>query len=167
MAENWYALWVKPHKENTVLRIVESQNIDAFMPMVKVKPKNPRAAKIRPYFPGYMFIRSDLDALGANYFNWMVGAHGLVSFGNDPVVIPPNLINELKDTIAQIEAAGGVVNQQFKQGDKVRITSGPFAGYDAMFDMTLRGNERVQVLLAFLSNYQQPLQLAASDIEKR
>ncbi len=167
MAKNWYALWAKPHKELTVSKVVQTEDIDVFLPMVKVKPKNPRAAKIKPYFPGYLFIKADLDQYGANHFNWMVGAHGLVSFDKEPVVIPDIFIDKLKEKVSQIEEMGGIIPKDYEKGDVVRITTGPFAGYDAMFDMRLQGKDRVQVMLAFLSQYQQPLKLTIHDIEKK
>ena len=167
MAKQWYALWVKPHKESSVLEQVQSEEIDGYLPMVKVNPKNPRAAKYRPYFPGYMFVHTDLDEVGANHFNWMFGTRGLVAFDGEPVVVPEHFIHQLTKKIDQIEKAGGLVFDQLEHGDRVRIKSGPFAGYEAMFDMQLPGKDRVQVLLAFLSQHQQPIQLDVGDIEKK
>lgn len=164
---HWYALRVKPHKERTVYLQLRSQDaIELFYPSVRVHPKNPRAAKERPYFPGYMFVRADLSLSGANLFNSTPGTHGLVSFGAEPAIVPEHLIHELKQRIVAIQAAGGLVFEKLQKGDRVRIVGGPFEGYEAIFDMQLPGRERVQVLLAFLSKYPQPVRLSASIIEK-
>ena len=180
MTAAWYALHVKPHKERFVyerltspeslaslLKIeIDGSAIDAFFPAVRVKPVNPRSAKIRPYFPGYLFVRADLAILGDAAFNWIPGAHGLVHLGDTPAVVPDPLIKELKDRMAKIEADGWMIESGLKPGDPVRITGGPFAGYEAIFDARLPGKERVQVLLTFLSHYPQRVQLAANDLEK-
>jgi transcriptional antiterminator RfaH len=166
MTAKWYALKVKPHKERPVYRLLESQEVETFFPSVKVHPVNPRAAKVRPYFPGYLFVRADLDDVGRNAFSWMPGSQGLVAFGEDPAIVPDNLISELKQRIVRIQAAGGLIFDELKEGDTVRIVSGPFAGYEALFDMRLPDRQRVQILLAFLSNYPQKLQIDASHIEK-
>src|SRR5207253_8987659 len=36
------------------------------------------------------------------------------------------------------------------KGDTVKITGGPFAGYEAIFDLRLKGADRVRVLLELL-----------------
>lgn len=180
MTAAWYAIHVKPHKERYVYERLATPEglppflkvdpadlrLEAFFPSVRVKPKNPRAAKIRPYFPGYLFVHADLEVLGDSAFNWIPGAHGLVRFGDTPAVVPDLLIRELKQRVAEINAAGGIVIEGLKQGDRVRITGGPFVGYEAIFDAQLPGKERVQVLLSFLSRHPQRLQLEAHDLEK-
>jgi transcription antitermination factor NusG len=167
MPLHWYALRVKPHKERTVHRLLLSNDeVEVFFPSVQVVPANPRSAKERPYFPGYMFICADLKQIGANTLNWTPGAHGLVTFGEEPAIVPENLIVELRHRIHEIQAAGGLVFDNLKHGDRVRIVNGPFAGYEAIFDMRLSGKDRVQVLLAFLSRFPQPVKLHVSAIEK-
>lgn len=179
MAAHWYTLHVKPHKERFVHErllspegipylgeLAGERPIEAFFPAVRVKPKNPRAAKIRPYFPGYLFVHADLEALGDNAFSWIPGAHGLVRFGDVPAIVPETLIRELKQRMVQIEEAGGLAVATLKPGDRVRVVSGPFAGYEAIFDAQLPGRERVQVLLAFLSKHPQRVEMDLEDVEK-
>ena len=167
MVLNWYVLRVKPHKERSVYRLLKARDeIEVFFPAVKVNPVNPRAAKERPYFPGYMFVRADLEQSGQGSFNWLPGAHGLVSFGEEPAAVPENLVYEIQRRLAEIKAAGGIALDGLQKGDRIRITSGPFAGYEAIFDIRLPGQERVQVLLAFLSRYPQPLKLHPAQVEK-
>lgn len=179
MAAHWYTLHVKPHKERFVHErllspegipylgeLAAERPIEVFFPAVRVKPKNPRAAKTRPYFPGYLFVRADLEVLGDNAFSWIPGAHGLVRFGDVPAAVPETLIRELKQRMIQIEEAGGLVVATLKPGDPVRIVSGPFAGYEAIFDAQLPGRERVQVLLAFLSKHPQRVEMNPEDVEK-
>lgn len=161
----WYALRVKPHKEKSVYQLLQARNIDTFFPTIRVKPKNPRAAKERPYFPGYMFVRADLEELGLNAFSWLPGTSGLVTFGDLPAVVPEHLIHEIKQRLAQHQAEAETMTS-LRRGDHVRIVSGPFQGYEAIFDMHLPGKERVQVLLAFLSNHLHPLKLDADHVIK-
>jgi len=69
MALQWYALRSKPHKEEAVLHQVVTRGYEVFYPRLRVKPVNPRARKIQPYFPGYMFIHVDLEEAGLSTFN--------------------------------------------------------------------------------------------------
>lgn len=166
MTTHWYTLRSKPHREQTVFDYLSSQQIDAYLPMVKVNPVNPRARKWRPYFPGYMFVHADLDVVGANTLNYAPGVHRLVSFDGEPAVVPPLMIDQLQKRLFEIESAGGLVFDQLEPGDKVKIVRGPFAGFEAIFNAQLSGSERVEVLLAFLSSHPHPVQLNSADIDK-
>lgn len=167
MSENWYVLNVKPHKERSVCKYLEeTTQLAVYFPAIRVKPKNPRAARVRPYFPGYLFVRLDLQAQGVNALSWTPGAKGLVCFGGEPAVVPENMIHDLKRRISEIDALGELPSPGLKPGDRVRIVSGPFEGYEGIFDAQLPGKERVQVLLSFLSNQLHRIKLDLSNVEK-
>ncbi len=59
---------------------------------------------------------------------------GLVSFGGEPAIVPENLIHAIRKRLDEINAAGGEVFDKLKAGDTVLISSGPFQGYEAIFD---------------------------------
>jgi transcription antitermination factor NusG len=166
MTQQWYALRIKPHKEQSVYQWLQARDVAVYFPRVRVNPVNPRAARIRPYFPGYMFVNVDLAQMGQNAFSWTPGTHGLVTFGDIPALVPDNLIHELKKRIKRIEASGGLQASGFGRGDRVRIVRGPFSGYEALFDLYLPEKDRVQVLLAFLSQHPQPVKMDIGAIEK-
>lgn len=164
--KQWYAMRVKPHKESFVLGQLQAQAVEVYFPAVRVKPVNPRSAKIRPFFPGYLFVQLDLEQEGVDAYRWLPGVYGLVAFGGVPAVVQEGLIGDLRRRLQQIEAAGGLARAGLKKGDRVQIVAGPLAGYEAIFDAQLSGEERVQVLLAFLSAQPQPVKLDAADIRK-
>ena len=158
----WYALRTRPHKESLVCEQAQLQGIETFNPMMRVRPVNPRARKVKPYFPGYVFVRADLSVLGVSTFQYMPYAVGLVSFGGEPATVPVSLINALKRRVresADIERSGP------SKGDTVWIGSGPFAGHEAMFDSRLRGGERVRLLLELLSGQSVLVEMDAAQID--
>lgn len=161
---HWYVMRSHPHQEEALARELEARNIETFFPRVRVNPINPRARKIRPYFPGYLFIHIDLAHTGPSLFQWMPYAVGLVSFDDQPPVVPENLIQALKRRLSEIEAAGGEVLDSLHTNQQVMIESGPFAGYEAVFDIRLPGSERVRVLLQMLNQRQVPIELHAGNI---
>lgn len=163
---SWYVIHSKPRKENQVNAYLRTQGFETFYPTLHVQPVNPRASKIRPYFPRYLFVHADLDEVGVSALQWVPGAIGLVSFDGQPVPVPEYVVHELKRRVAEIRAAGGLVFDGLQPGDAVRITQGPFAGYEAVFDMRLSGSERVQVLLQMLGRLVK-VQVNAGAIEKR
>jgi transcription antitermination factor NusG len=161
----WYVVRSKPRRERYVQDQLSGQGLEVFFPAVKVHPVNPRSARERAYFPSYLFVHTDLITFGANRLRWLPAAVGLLEFGGEPAVVPDLLIVQLKHKIASIQAAGGLVFADLNPGDTVRITSGPFAGYDAIFDLRLKSSERVRVLLDLLRR-QVPLELDAGSIRK-
>jgi len=167
MTDHWYALRSKPRKEEVVWRQVHSRGFETFYPRLRVNPVNPRARKLRPYFPGYLFVKADLEEVGMSLFQWMPHSMGLITFGGEPATVPPHLIDAIRKRVEQINAAGGEVFDGLQAGDGVRISAGPFKGYEAIFDARLPGSARVRVLLELLGSQRQvPVELDASHIER-
>lgn len=150
MAAQWYTIFSKPRKEIQVANYLIAQELEVYCPTLDVNPVNRRAAKIRPYFPRYLFVLADIQTIGTGALQWIPGAVGLVAFDGEPVTVPDPYIAELKRRLAEIEGSGGLHAARFKRGDAVRITEGPFAGFDAIFDTQLDDNSRIQVLLHWL-----------------
>jgi transcriptional antiterminator RfaH len=164
----WYALKSKPRKEDAAWRQALSQGFVVFYPRLRVHPVNPRSRKLRPYFPGYLFVQADLAQAGVSVFQWMPHTLGLVSFGGEPAVVPDNLVQALEKRVEEINAAGGETFYGLKPGDLIWIHDGPFSGYEAIFDAQLPGSERVRVLLEFLGNRRRVmLELDTSQIERK
>jgi transcription antitermination factor NusG len=167
MPELWYALRSKPRKEDVVWKQVHQRGYEVFYPRLRINPVNPRSRKFRPYFPGYLFVRTDLQQAGLSTFQWLPHTTGLVSFGGEPAIVPDNLIFAIKRRIDEILAAGGEVFDDLHKGDVVRINYGPFEGYEAIFDTRLPGTERVRVLLQFLSARYVSVELEASHLQPK
>lgn len=168
MAYQWYALRSKPRKEEVVWRQIRTQGFETFYPRLRVNPVNPRSRKVRPYFPGYLFVFADLEEVGVSIFQWMPHAMGLVSFGGEPANVPENLIHALRKRVEEIAAAGGEVFDGLQPGDVVRISDGPFRGFEAIFDTRLPGSARVRVLLELLGSQRRvPVELSAGQIQRK
>lgn len=168
MAVSWYALRSKARKEDILWKQIVMQGVEGFFPKLRVYPKNPRSRKWVPYFPGYFFVRVDLDQAGVTAFQWIPHSLGLVSFGGEPAGVPDPLINALRKHVDEVALAGGDVFHQLKEGDIVKIQDGFFKGYEAIFDMRLPGKDRVRVLLDLLGSQRyMPLELDVSLIEKK
>ena len=159
MTESWYCIRSKPNKEEFLCNQLVASEIETFYPRLKVKPVNPRSRQIRPYFPGYLFVNVDLDEIGTNALQWMPGALGLVFYGSEPVPVSEDIINAIRNRVTEVNAVADARLAGLKAGDRVRIEDGPFAGYEAIFDVHLPGNERVRVFLALLQRQGMKLEL--------
>jgi transcriptional antiterminator RfaH len=155
----WHVIRSKPNKESFLAGQLESRNIEFFFPQLKVHPANPRCRKIRPYFPGYLFIHTDLTINNTILFGRIPGATGLVFVGGEAGYIPENIIHAIQIKVDEINEAGGEVYRSLKRGDPLKINNGPFEGYDAIFDSRIEGSERVKVLLSMVKGRKLPVEL--------
>jgi len=167
MSLQWYVIRSKPRKEDVVWRQLQAHGFENYYPRIKTHPVNPRARKVKPYFPGYLFVHVDMTELGISTFKWMPHTLGFVSFDGEPASISEHIVQELQNRILEINKAGGEVFDGLEPGDQVRIHDGPFSGYEAVFNTRLPGEERVQVLLRLINDKRQiPVELRASQIRK-
>lgn len=110
----------------------------------------------------------DLDQVGLSVFQWMPHTVGIVTFGGEPAVVPDHLVAELRKRVQEISDAGGEIFYGLKQGDTVIIQSGPFQGYEAIFNSRLPGSEKVRVLLELMVNQRQvPVEIKAGQIVRK
>jgi transcription antitermination factor NusG len=165
MTADWYVMRSKPNKEEFLAGQLVAHGVKAYSPRIRVQAVNPRARKVRPYFPGYLFVQVDIGSMNASTLRWMPGASGLVSYGGEPAGVPDTLVAAIKRRVEAINAAGGELFDELKSGDTVVVQSGPFEGYEAIFDSRIPGSERVRVLLKLLQRRMQPLDLPASQVQ--
>ena len=166
MTATWQVLHSKPHSAKFLCEQLLCREFEAFCPRICVYPANPRARKVKPYFPGYVFVRAAIEQTNWTALQWVPGAIGLVSFGGEPACVPDTLIHAIRLRANEINDMGRERLDNFKQGDEVLINGGPFDGYKAIFETTLRGSERVRVLLKFLE-VKQKLELSIKQIQPK
>ncbi|MFH2066043.1 MAG: UpxY family transcription antiterminator [Pseudomonadota bacterium] len=148
----WYVLHTKSRFENVVRDGLEKKSFEAFLPKIKVKSKR-RDRKLMiqvPLFPGYLFVRTDLNP--PRHLDILKTA-GVVRFiGNTggPLPVFEETIESLK-----IMVLGGeeiITGTRFKEGDKIVVVNGPFTGITGQF-IQYRGQGRVVVNIDALGQF--------------
>jgi transcriptional antiterminator RfaH len=167
MTIHWYAINSHTNKEDILTHHLETMGYEVYFPQMRVKPVNPRARKIVPYFPGYLFVRADIKQTGLSVFQWMPHAKGLVVFGEEPSIVSENLIQTLQTKLELLNTESEKQKSPYKPGDLLMIDQGPFKGYEAIFNEQISGKDRVRVLLKMLSNQSIPLELNLSSVRKK
>ncbi len=160
----WYLIYTKPKQEEIALLNLEQQGYEAYLPKVSgLKRKQGRSIKtIVPMFPRYVFIHLDNQIDNWAPIRSTIGVANLVRFGADAARVPDQLLTEIRSR----EDADGVVplpNKDFTKGQTVRITNGPFEGYEAIFSEK-QAQSRVMVMLKIAENFVN-LKLDQHDIE--
>jgi transcriptional antiterminator RfaH len=147
--ERWYALYTKPKMEHQVSTLLDKKGIQTYLPLVEVPDKKRQGWVKQPFFPCYLFARADLDVVGQGMLAWTPGLRRLVGFGGEPAVVADDIIAVLQKRLAE-KRGRRLLDERFRPGERVVITTEPFQGFEAVFDQTLSASGRVRVLVNFL-----------------
>lgn len=158
----WYAVQTKPHKEFVARDVLaRHEGIEPYLPVLHVKPVNPRARKTRPFYPGYLFVHADLAQVGLSALQWTPGLVRVLGAEGQPQPIASHVIEGIRDRVEQRQAEAARGGGLYRRGDRVRITAGLFEGYEGMFDTRLGATVRARILVEFLGR------LTAAEVDVR
>lgn len=148
----WYVLHTRSRFEQVVSDGLEKKSLEPFLPKMTVMSKRrDRRKKIRvPLFPGYVFVKSDLNVYERLEIVKTVGVVRFVGNKDGPLSVPDESIDSLK-----IMASGDnqiATGSLLKKGDRVMVVEGPFAGVVGTF-VRYRGGQRVVVSIEALGQY--------------
>ena len=144
----WFALYTKPHKEYMVQGLLRNQDVETYLPEIGVAVQRRDRRDKKPFFPHYLFARLDPHSDQMVKVRWMPGLRRVVSAGGQPVSNPNEVIAHIRHRLAAMVEEKPA--SPFKKGEIVRVTRGPFAGLNAMFDRALSPEGRVRVLLEMM-----------------
>ena len=94
----WFVVHTKPRQEQRALENLQRQGFAAWLPMLSVeKFRRGRLEKVvEPMFSRYLFIQ--LDKVSSNWspIRSTMGVSKLVTFGNQPAAVPPDIVDALR-----------------------------------------------------------------------
>lgn len=148
----WFLAQVKPNCHMIAERNLVRQGFSVFMPLqeVTMRARGRFVTKLRPLFPGYLFVAIDGRASALRSVNATLGLARLVCLGREPTLVPDHLI---RDLMARCDEASVLQpSEQFNLGDRVAVTRGPFTDFVAIIESTAP-EFRVHVLMEILGNH--------------
>jgi transcriptional antiterminator RfaH len=161
----WYVIQTKPRQEKRALLNLERQGYECYLPLLAVEKLKNRKLSIvdEALFARYLFIHLDDSQAGKSWgpIRSTKGVSHMVTFGNEYAKVDELLIEALR---AQRDKNGQQPRPLFESGERVMITSGPFAGIEAIYQMT-DGEKRAMVLIELLSKPTQ-LQISPANLSK-
>lgn len=148
----WYVLHTRSRFEQVVFDGLEGKSLEAFLPKMTVMSKRrDRRMKIRvPIFPGYIFVKSDLNPYERLEIVKTIGVVRLIGNKDGPIPVPDDAIDSL-----QIMATGDspiLTGTRLRKGDPVMVVEGPFTGVAGTF-VRYKGHGRVVVAIDALGQY--------------
>lgn len=164
LKQAWYVLHTKSRFENVVNEGLLGKSMEVFLPKITVQSKRKdRKKMIRvPLFPGYVFVRTDLNPYQHVEIVKTTGAVRLVGNAIGPVPVADSKIESLRIMVSTDKpVATGTV---FQKGERVMVIAGPFAGVEGIFSR-YQGLDRVIVHLDVLGRFA-AVQVDIDEIEK-
>ena len=162
---NWYLIHTKPRQEICALENLQWQGYECYFPTMPLeKLRHGKISTVeQPLFPRYLFIHL---GQGPSAQSWTPirstkGVSRLITFGNAPAKVDDTLIQLLRmqESVVQIEP-----KRLFESGERVRITTTPFADIEGIYQMT-DADQRVMVLIEFMSKPVK-IRLTPSELQK-
>ena len=145
----WFLAQLRPNCFHIAERNLKRQGFPTFLPLEEktVRRKGRFVQSLVPLFSGYMFV--SIDPLLGQWrpVNSTYGVTRIVSFGQEPAAVPLEIVNEL---MLRCDPSGRMLPPKMLQpGDRVRITTGPFADFVAEVEK-IAPDRRVWVLMELM-----------------
>lgn len=146
----WYLIFTRPRQERVAIENIERQGYEAFLPLIRISKRRADgrlADVVEPMFPRYLFVRLNTTTDNWRPLHSTRGVSSLVRFGMKPACVPDDLVELLR---GQGNGIRDMARPEPKPGTCVRIGTGPFAGFEGIFQAR-SGKERVMLLLEIAS----------------
>ncbi len=148
MSLSWYVVRTKPRCEYLAARGLRGDGFQIFLPLVG--SPTPRAGhQDSPLFPGYLFLRYDVDEQDWPSLRQMPGILGWVRLGGVVPAIPDEVVDLLVQRVESINQGGGLWTR-VKRGQRVQVVSGRMEGLAEVIEEPRSPEDRVRVLLDFM-----------------
>ncbi len=151
MGSQWYVLCCKPNKDHILLEQLRALGYETFYPQYFVNNEKLGRSQAKPYFPGYAFIKIDLDLVGISTLQWMPNTEGLVCFGTKPAYVPDAMVIAIQ---RHIEALNSGTEEGSRRAElrnlETKGSPGRFKDCERLLDPKLSDSERVVGLLQIL-----------------
>jgi len=143
---NWYALYTKPRNEKKVAQLLQSLGVETYCPVVTTtKQWSDRKKKVTtPVLPSYVFVQ--VEEKNREVVFQVPGVVRYVYWLGKAAIIRDAEITTLKEYLS--EEYTTIFQTAIQPGDRIKLTTGPFKGQDALVKKI--SNTKTQVILESL-----------------
>jgi transcription elongation factor/antiterminator RfaH len=129
---NWYATYTRSKHEQKVNDRLEKKNIETFLPLIErwSRRKDRRKKILLPLFPGYLFIRAEMDARTHLEILKTDSVVRILCYDGKPAPIPDEQIDAIQILIKNGMAVSP--HPYLREGMKVRVVNGPLNGLEGI-----------------------------------
>lgn len=174
--KNWYVFRAVSGKELKVKEYIEAASklnstleahvFEVLVPMEKCATlrNGKRVEKDKVRLSGYVFIQADLNADVVHMLRFTPNVLGVLGGMDSPAPVSQAEINRMlgsvEETIIQDE-----VDIPFMVGETVKVTDGPFSGFDGLIEEVNAEKRKLKVMVKIFGR-KTPLELSYVQVEK-
>ncbi len=173
---NWYVLKAISGKETKVKDYIEldmkNHHYEHLVPQVLIPIKrveqmvrNKRVVKELNMLPGYVLVEAALNAEIAHMLRNTPGVLGFLGGTDNPTPLRQAEINRMLGVDLGTEEAPQVIEVQFLEGESVKVTDGPFSGFNGIIENIDTDKQKLKVSVKIFGRTT-PLELSFGQVEK-
>ena len=178
MADNnnkWYVLSVISGKEAKLKEYIEAEMkhnkvlsdriSQVLIPMEKhaVNKNGKMQEKDKISLPGYIFVECNMTADIASLLRFMPNCLGILGGLSHPEPVPQSQINRMIG--AAVESQPVVTNVPYILDDTVKVTDGPFSGFEGVIEEINAEKQKLKVMVKIFGR-KTPLELDFTQVDK-
>ena len=182
MAENnykWYVLKAISGKENKVKEYIEGALVTSTLfkeyvsqvliptEKVMVLRGNKRVLKERNMLPGYVLVECNLTDECYPLLRNIPNVLGFLSDGKSTIKPKPVSQAEVNRLVGNVDDAAieAVLDETFLVGEHVKVTDGPFNGFEGVINEVVQDKRKLKVVVTIFDR-QTPLELGYDQVAK-
>lgn len=149
---NWYLIQLKRNSQKIAERNLSQQGFKTFLPLQNFTSRvgSKFSTRIKPLFPGYMFVNIELDKAPWRKINSTLGVSHLICQDGIPQIVPIEIVSAL---ISRCDRFGRLLSpDKLEEGDSVAFLSGALANFVATVE-TIASEHRIWVLMDIMGQH--------------
>lgn len=145
----WYLMQSKVRQERVAELNLQRLGVTTLCPLfARIKGLRGKSHAVEEaLFPGYLFVYVNITS-EYRKVAYAKGVLRIVMFGSKPAMVGEDIIDSIKsrmkDGYVMVSAPSRV---KFNPGQTVRVKTGPFNGFEAIFEQEYSGTQRVALLM--------------------
>jgi len=175
MAKRWYSVSVLSNFEKKIAEQIrhaveeaglEDEIEEVLVPTEEVIEirRNKKVPTERRFMPGYVLVRMEMTDQGYHLINNINRVTGFLGAQGKPMPMRDHEVNAILNRVEEGEAAPRTLIS-FEVGEKVKVTDGPFEGFDGMVEDVDDDNQRLKVMVSIFGRAT-PVELEFTQVSK-
>jgi transcriptional antiterminator RfaH len=145
---NWYVVRTTPLGEYLSAEALERDGFEVFLPRFKAPVPRP-SHDDAPLFPGYLFIRCNVEVDGWPFFRTGHRVSGWIRSGNEVPIVPDQIMDVLMRDLDSLADDEGFW-RRYIPGEEVNVVSPSVQGAAVVLEESRSPESRVKVVLEFM-----------------
>ncbi len=175
MAKRWYSVSVLSNFEKKIAEQIRTAVVDAGMEeeidevlvptedVIEVR-RGKKVTSERRFMPGYVLVRMEMSNKGYHLISSINRVTGFLGPQGKPMPMRDAEVNQIMNRVEEGEAAPRNLIR-FDIGERVKVTDGPFEGFDGMVEEVDEDHSRLKVSVSIFGRAT-PVELEFTQVTK-